>query len=134
LPTAYSQLFHFSFFLFLVLAFELVGKPHLKAINRKVKLLSEKELISVKTVMNEIMPLFHQMHPYPFWMLIGFLYTAILLFGLCGGVMWIPRLIPEPHVRESIGELLFQSANCLLAIGGILSPLLDLIIHHDFKK
>ena len=115
-------------------ASELAGKTHLKTMGIKFKLISEKELISLKKVMNDIIPLFHQMHPYPFWMLIGFLYTAILLFGLCGGVMWIPRLIPEPHIRESIGELLFQSANCLLAIGGILSPLMDLILQHDLKK
>jgi hypothetical protein len=48
--------------------------------------------------------------------------------------MWIPQFFPDPHTKEMIGEALFQSANCLLAIGGILSPLLDLIIHHDFEK
>ena len=88
----------------------------------------------MKKVKNYIFPFIDGMHPYPFWLFIGFLYSSIVLFGLCGVVMWVPDFLPRLHTREAVAEALFQYANALLAVGGILAPLMDLILHHDAPK
>lgn len=75
-----------------------------------------------------------QMHPYPFWVLIGFLYAGIVTFSLCGFVTWYHGVIPDTCERLLWGRTLFELGTAFIGIGGITAPLMDIIIRHDIDN
>ncbi len=81
--------------------------------------------------MKQVLVMVQQMHGYPFWVLIGFLYFGILLFGLCGTVMWFPALIPDVYLRLHVGKTLFDLGSAMVGVGGLTAPVMDLILHYD---
>lgn len=75
--------------------------------------------------------LIQQMHPFPFWVMIGFLYAGIVGFTLCCFVTWHQGLTLDVYERLFFGSVLFELSSSFIAIGGITAPLMDLIIRHD---
>ncbi len=76
----------------------------------------------------------NQVHSYPFWLFIFFLYASIITFGACAVFSWFPHLLTNVNASVVTGEILFESAMGLLAIGFITAPVMDLILHIDIDK
>ncbi len=88
----------------------------------------------MKRLIHSVAPLIHNMHPYPFGLGLVFLYCSIFLFIGCGIFMWCPQVFPSLQARQEVGKYLFDTANGFLCMGGILSPLMDLILKQDFGE
>ena len=85
----------------------------------------------MKQLFREGSTLIHQMHAYPFWVLLLFLYGAIIAFGVSGLVAWMPWMLSQPHQADFIAEQWFTAGNALLGVGGVTAPVMDLILHKD---
>ena len=75
--------------------------------------------------------LVEKMHPYPFFILLLFLYGAIFAFLICGIVIWYPQILSQSHQADYIAEQWFAVGNTLLGVGGVTAPVMDLILHKD---
>jgi len=84
--------------------------------------------------MKPLTKILDHIHPYPFYVMVVCLYLAILMFALCGVVMWFPQILQYPHTYFQIGRQLFELGHSLIAVGGITAPIMDLILHHDIDQ
>ncbi len=75
-----------------------------------------------------------QIHSYPFWLFLIFLYASIIAFGACALFSWFPHYFPDINGAMITGEILFESGIGLLTIGCITAPIMDLILHIDIDK
>ncbi len=76
----------------------------------------------------------NQVHSYPFWLFIFFLYASIGTFTACAVFSWFPHLLANVNTAVVTAEILFESAVGLLAIGFITAPVMDIILHIDIDK
>ena len=88
----------------------------------------------MKNFTKSLISYINQVHSYPFWLFIFFLYASILTFGASGVFSWYPNLLSNVNTSVITGEILFESAMGLLAIGFITAPIMDLILHIDIDK
>ncbi len=84
----------------------------------------------IKTLVSYI----NQVHSYPFWLFVFFLYASIITFSACAVFSWFPHLLANYNTAVVTGEILFESAMGLLATGFITAPIMDLILHIDIDK
>lgn len=76
----------------------------------------------------------NQVHSYPFWLFIFFLYASIVTFGASALLAWMPHLFANGNTADLTTAVLFESAVGLLAVGCITAPVMDIILHVDIDK
>ncbi len=87
----------------------------------------------MKKTIQQGVRLVQQMHPYPFWVLLLFLYGAILSFLVCGLVTWFPEVLAHPHQADIVAQQWFSVGNALVGVGGVAAPVMDLILKKDVQ-
>lgn len=85
----------------------------------------------MKKTLQILFSFINQVHSYPFWVFIIFLYASIFTFGVCALICWFPFLFPSIHNPYEIGMMLLESGIGLLTIGCITAPIMDLVLHID---
>ena len=88
----------------------------------------------MKKVLHTITPMLNQVHTYPFWIFLGFLYASIGAFAMCALVMWFPAGFGLSGGHRLVGEALFETGMGLFTVGGITAPMMDLILHFDIDR
>ncbi len=73
----------------------------------------------------------NQVHSYPFWLFLFFLYASIFTFSVCALFCWFPQSFSNVNTAMITGEILFESGLGLFTIGCITAPVMDIILHVD---
>ena len=79
----------------------------------------------MKTILQQVRQTVAGMHPFPQWVLVGFVYAAVITYTLCAAAGF--GLWGDPCEATARAQALFETGTGFLAAGGLGVPLMDLM-------